>query len=97
MLKVNDKITAHIINAMHRTPTEIKTNNVGKIYTIEKVNGKLGIYWNDKEFSAFDSFSWNVIFKNINNGKMYRYSEIKAGLEDVTILQDGFIENIKWL
>lgn len=97
MLKENDKITVHLINTMCSTPTEIKTENAGEIYTIEKVNGKLGFYWNDEEFSQFKCYSWNVIFKNINDKKMYRYSEIKQGLEDVTNLQDGFIDKIKWL
>lgn len=80
MLKVNDKIRVH----MHGTDgKEIQTRNIDTVYTVHEENGKLGINWNTEKhpycnngnvFAPFETFSYSVIFENVENGKKYHWS-----------------------
>lgn len=107
MLKTGSKITLHFINHWcYKAPTEIKTDYTGKIFTVKTENGKQGIDGNlnhspytckGELFTPFNVYSWTVIFRNEKTGHLYRYSEIKKGLEDVTNLKDGYIDCINWL
>lgn len=107
MLKDGSKVSIHFINHWnYKNPTEIKTGYTGKVFTVKTENGKLGIDGNTNRspytckgelFIPFSVYSWTVIFKDENTGKLYRYSEIKKGLEDVTELKDGYINKINWI
>jgi len=94
MLKENSKVKVYICN--HQTFPEIddavKTRNDGKIFEVKKNNGKIGIDYNTSRsqytsngdlFVPFSSFSWNVIFEDVETGKYYHYSEIIKGIEEI--------------
>ena len=96
MLKVGDKITVHFMDVMHEQFKEFKTNDAGIVHAVENNNNQLGIYWNTsngREFMAFKNFSWSVIFRNVNTGKLYRYCNTCKQLENVTVLNN----KITWL
>ena len=107
MLKDGSKVTIHFINHWnYKNPTETKTGYTGKVFTVKTENGKQGIDGNINRspytckgelFTPFSVYAWTVIFKDENTGKLYRYSEIKKGLEDVTELKDGYINKINWI
>jgi hypothetical protein len=86
MLKVNDKVKVHMYDTCNR---EIKTRNYGTIFTVHEDNGKLGIDWNTEKlpttcngevFTPFETFSYSVIFENVENGKKYHWSNVKNGI-----------------
>lgn len=107
MLKDGSKVTIHFINHWnYQNPTEIKTDYTGKVFIVKTENGKQGIDGNINRspytckgelFTPFSVYSWTVIFKDENTGKLYRHSEIKKGLEEVTELNDGYINKITWI
>ena len=108
MLKDGSKITVHFINHWnYKTPTEDTPEGwKNKIFEVKTENGKQGIDGNINRspytckgelFTPFSVYSWTVIFKDENTGKLYRHSEIKKGLEDVTELKDGYINKINWI
>ena len=107
MLKEGSKITVHFINHwMHKKPTEEKVIESGRIFEVKKENNKLGFDGNitrspytsrGELFTPFAAYAWSVIFKNVKTGRLYRYSNVKKGLEDVTNLKDGYIDKIIWL
>ena len=107
MIREGSKITVHFINHWnHSVPTEVKVGSSGKIFTVKRNNGKLGFDGNTTRspytsrgelFTPFSEYAWTVMFKNVNTGHIYRYSDIKKELEDVTGLKDGYIDNIAWL
>lgn len=90
MLKDGCKITVHFINHMNsETPAEFRTGITGKVFNVKTVNGEAGIdgYPDDGDgevFTPFSSYSWSVLFRDEETGHLYRYSDIKGGLEDVT-------------
>lgn len=72
MLKIGDRVKVHIMDHVHRE--EIRTRVYDKVFEI--VAGPElapGILWDGKEgaVSLLVSFSWNVVFENVDNGKMY--------------------------
>lgn len=80
MLQVNDKVKVHIYDSCSK---EIKTRNYDKIFVVHEKNGKLGINWNTEKspytcnrevFAPFETFSFSVIFENVENGKKYHWS-----------------------
>mgnify|MGYP001031991177 FL=1 len=86
MLKVNDKVKVHMYDTCNR---EIKARNYGTIFTVHEDNGKLGIDWNTEKslttcngevFTPFETFSYSVIFENVENGKKYHWSNAKNGI-----------------
>jgi len=107
MLKDGDKITVHFINHwMHKKPTEEKVNTTGIIFEVKTKNNKLGFDGNITKspytckgdiFTPFQAYAWSVIFRNESTKELYRYSEMIKGLENVTGLKDGYINNIEWL
>lgn len=107
MLKEGSKITVHFINHwMHKTPTEEKINITGLTFTVKTINGKMGFDGNITRspytsrgdlFTPFVAYAWSVIFKNVKTGRLYRYSDMKKGLEEVTNLKDGYIDKIIWI
>ena len=91
MLKVNDRIKVHIFGADHR---EIKTWNYNTVFTVYEVDGKLGIDWNTKKspttcngevFTPFETFSYTVIFENVENGKRYHWSNIENRVVEMEV------------
>lgn len=83
MLKINDKVIVHMYDTCNR---EIKTRNYGTVFTVREVNGKLGIDWNTEQkittcngevFTPFETFAPTVLFENIENEKIYYWSNIK--------------------
>jgi hypothetical protein len=107
MLKDGSKITAHFINHWnYKKPTEVKTDFTGKIFEVKTENGKQGFDGNISRspytskgelFTPFAAYAWSVIFRDEDTGKLYRHSEIKKGLEEVTGLNDGYINQINWI
>jgi len=107
MLKEGSKITVHFINHWsHKDPTEIKTGDTGKVFTVKKEGGELGFDGNTNRspytcrgelFTPFAAYAWSVIFRDEDTSHLYRYSNIYNGLEDVTGLEDGYIDKIVWL
>lgn len=107
MLKNGSKITVHFINHwMHKEPTEEKVGCSGQVFTVKTEGGKMGFDGNVSRspytsrgelFTPFQAYAWTVIFKNVKTGRIYRYSEMKKGLEEVTGLEDGYIDKIIWL
>lgn len=101
MIKDGDKITVHFINYWnHKTPTEIKTDNTGKVYEVKTINGKQGIDGNERKspttcngeiFTPFTVYAHSVIFKDVNTGKTYRMNTPKNIIEETTE------NNIVWL
>ena len=94
MLQENSKVKVYICN--HQTfpeiGDEVKTRNSGVIFEVKKHNGKLGIDYNTSRspytcngeiFTPFETFSWNVIFEDVENGKQYHYSNITGNLEEI--------------
>lgn len=86
MLKVNDKVVVHMYDTCNR---EIKTRNYGTVFTVKEVNGKLGIDWNTEKslticngevFTPFETFSYSVIFENVENRKKYHWSNVENGI-----------------
>lgn len=107
MLKDGSKVTIHFINHWnYKTPKEINTGYTGKVFTVKTENGKQGIDGNidripyvcrGELFTPFSTYAWTVIFKDIDTGKLYRYSNMIQGLEDVTENKDGYIDQINWI
>ena len=107
MLEVGSTITLHFIDNMsHTTPTEFRTRATGQIFTVKKEGGKLGFDGNTNRspytcrgelFTPFAAYAWAVIFRDEETGHLYQYSNIYNGLEDVTGLEDGYIDKIVWL
>lgn len=107
MLKEGNKITMHFINHWaHKEPTEEKTGTTGVVFTVKKEGGKLGFDGNIKQspytckgelFTPFSAYAWSVIFKEIETGRLYRFSSIKNELEEVTGLKDGYVDKINFL
>ena len=107
MLENGAKVSIHFINHwMYKRPTETPTGYTGKVFEVKTINGKMGIDGNitrspyacrGELFTPFSAYSWTVIIKDIETGKLYRHSEIKKGLEEVTDLKDGYIDLIKWI
>ena len=86
MLKVNDKVMVHMYDICNR---EIKTRNYGTVFIVKEINGKLGIDWNTNKspttsngdvFVPFESFSYTVIFENVENGKKYHWNNAENGI-----------------
>lgn len=107
MLKPGDKVTVHFINHWnYQTPTEDTPKGyLGIAFDVKEINGKLGIDGNTNRspytcrgelFTPFSVYAWTVIFKD-ESGRLYRYSDIVGGLEEVTDVKDGYIDKIKWL
>lgn len=91
MLKVNDKVKVHMYDICNR---EIKTRNYGTVFTVKEVNGKLGIDWNTEKspttcngevFTPFETFAPTVLFENIENEKIYYWSNIKKGIAELEV------------
>lgn len=91
MLKVNDKVKVHMYNTCNR---EIKTRNYGTVFTVKEVNGKLGIDWNTEKlpttcngevFAPLETFAPTVLFENIENEKIYYWSNIKKGIAELEV------------
>lgn len=107
MLEVGSTITIHFIDhCSHKTPTEFGTGYTGKTFTVKKECGRLGFDGNINRspytcrgelFTPFYSYASSVIFRDEDTGHLYRYSNIYNGLEDVTGLEDGYIDKIVWL
>lgn len=107
VLKDGTKVTMHWINHwMHEVPTEDTPKKyAGQVYEVKTVNGKQGIDGNPEQnpytcrgniFTPFSIYAWTIIFKAEDTGRLYRYDNIKNGLEDVTGLEDGYIDKIVW-
>ena len=91
MLNVNDKVKVHMYDTCNR---EIKTRNYGTVFTVKEVNGKLGIDWNTEKlpttcngevFAPFETFAPTVLFENIENEKIYYWSNIKKGIAELEV------------
>jgi hypothetical protein len=91
MLKVNDKVKVHMYDTCNR---EIKTRNYGTVFTVKEVNGKLGIDWNTEKlpttcngevFAPLETFAPTVLFENIENEKIYYWSNIKKGIAELEV------------
>lgn len=99
MLKDGSKITVHFINHWTcKTPTEIKTDNTGKIYEVKTINGKQGIDGNERKspttcngeiFTPFTVYSHSVIFKDVKTGNTYRMNSCTNTLEET--IENGII------
>lgn len=90
MLKVNDKVKVHMYGGTDTK--EIKTRNYGKVFTVREVNGKPGIDWNTEKlsttcdgevFTPFETFSYSVIFENVENGKKYHWNNAENGIVEM--------------
>ena len=86
MLKVNNKIIVHIFGTDGK---EIKTLDFNTAYTVCEKNGKLGINYNTERkqttsdgdvFVPFESFSYTVVFENVENGKKYYWSNAENAI-----------------
>lgn len=86
MLKVNNKIIVHIFGTDGK---EIKTLDSNTAYTVCEKNGKLGINYNTERkqttsdgdvFVPFKSFSYTVVFENVENGKKYYWSNAENAI-----------------
>lgn len=86
MLKANNKILVHILGTDGK---EIKTLDSNTVYTVCEKNGKLGINYNTERkqttsdgdvFVPFESFSYTVVFKNVENGKKYCWSNAENAI-----------------
>lgn len=94
MLKENSKVKVHFCNH-NKFPSfegESITRTHDKIFEVKKKNGKLGIDYNTSRspytrngeiFTPFETFSWNVIFEDVETGKQYHYSNITGNLEEI--------------
>lgn len=101
MLKDGAKVTVHFINHWnYKQPTEIKTDNSGKVYKVKTIKGKQGIDGNERQspttcngetFTPFTVYAHSVIFKNVRTGKTYRMNSCTNTLEET------IENNIKWL
>lgn len=89
MLKVNDKVKVHMYGTCNR---EIKIRNHDAIFIVRERNGKLGLDWNTEKslttcngevFTPFETFSYSVIFENIENGKKYHWSNANNGIVEM--------------
>lgn len=107
MLKDGNKITVHFINHWnYKVPTEDTAEGwKNKVFEVKTIDGKQGFDGNTSRsqytcngelFTPFSVYAWTVIFKDQESGHLYRYSNIYKGLEDVTNLKDGYIDQIKW-
>ena len=107
MLRNGSKITMHFIDhCRHQNPTEVKVGTTGMIFTVKTENGRLGFDGNINKspytcrgelFTPFSVYAWSVIFRNEKTGRLYRFSDIKNALEEVTDLKDGYIDRITWI
>jgi len=107
MLKDGDKITMHFVNHWtHKEPTEVRTEETGHVFEVKTERGKLGFDGNIRRspytcrgelFTPFSVYAWTVIFRNEESGRLYRYSDMKKGLEEVTGLKDGYIDKINFI
>lgn len=94
MLKENSKVKVYICNnqTFPKIEDAVKTRNSDQIFVVTRKNGKLGIDYNTSRspytcrgeiFTPFETFSWNVIFENVETGKQYHYSSIVGDLEEI--------------
>lgn len=107
MLRDGSKITVHFINHWnHNRPTEDTPKAwAGKIFEVKTQDGKQGIDGNPERspytcrgnvFTPFSAYAWTVIFRDIETGHIYRYSDPAKSLEEVTNLEDGYVNQIIW-
>lgn len=91
MLKVNDKVVVHMYDTCNR---EIKTRNYGTVFTVYEKNGNLGIDWNTNKspttsngdvFVPFESFSYTVIFENVETEKKYHWSNTEDRIVEMEV------------
>ncbi len=107
MLRDGSKITMHFINHWnHKTPTEVVLDTTGIVFTVKTENGKLGFDGNIRKspytsrgelFTPFSAYAWTVIFRDEKTVRLYRFSDIKTAIEEVTDLKDGYIDRIAWI
>ena len=94
MLKENSKVKVHFCD--HRKfpsfEDEIITRQHDKIFEVKKQDERLGIDYNTERspytcngeiFTPFNTFAWNVIFENVETGKLYHYSNITKNIERI--------------
>ena len=94
MLRENNKVKVHFCNPS-KFPSfegETLTNIHNTIFEVKKQNGTLGIDYNSNQhitinngelFTPFPSFSWNVIFEDIETGNLYYYSDLTRKIAQV--------------
>lgn len=94
MLQENSKVKVHFCD--HRKfPSfegETITRHHGKIFEVKRKNGKLGIDYNTERspytckgdiFTPFYTFALDVVFEDVETGKLYHYSNIAENIEEV--------------
>ena len=94
MLKENSKVKVHFCD--HRKfPSfegEAITRQHDKIFEVKNQGGKLGIDYNAERspytckgeiFTSFNTFARNVIFEDVETGKLYHYSNIEENIEEI--------------
>lgn len=86
-MKTNDIIKVHLFGTDKK---EIKTRNFNKVFKVYEKNGQLGIDWNVEKrpckgevFTPFNTFASLVIFENVETGELFRFSNIKNGIEKI--------------
>lgn len=93
MLKEKSKIKVHFYDGIRYPEILIESkgehNNI--IYEVKNHSGTLGIDWNTRQspytcngdiFTPFKAFAQNVIFEDIESGKLYYFSNITNKLEE---------------
>ncbi len=89
-MKVNDKVKVYLYDSRNQ---EIKTRQHGKVFTVYKKNGKLGIDWNternsfsfnDDDFTPFETFSHTVIFENVETGERFHFDSMSNSIKKIS-------------
>lgn len=88
-MKVNDKVKVHLYDTRNK---EIKTRQFNKVFTVCEKKGKLGIDWNteknpysfnDDEFTPLETFSYTVVFENIETGENFHFDSITNSIKKI--------------
>lgn len=64
---------------------EIKHRTIDRTFEVKCHRGKLGIDfgYNCSVFFPFEVFAWSVVFEDVNTGRLYHYSDITHGIEEI--------------
>lgn len=84
-VRENDTVTVHFFSG----GKEFQTEKSGVPFMVHKIGGQLGISWNTEskpyvnggqQFVPFSDFAASVVFRRMEDGFMFRYSELHHAL-----------------
>lgn len=86
MLTEHSIVKVHLCDVQHFPSfyNEIQHSAINQTFEVKCHRGKLGIDWSkDFLFQPFETFAWSAVFEDVNTGRLYHYSDITHGIEEI--------------